>query len=126
QRAAKLFRSAIDASDDALRPIVAEAIAHLGDDEPALRKAALEVLGHAAAFRHHHLEPDVIRRVVLRARDDAWGVRAEAACALALIPDVPEPDRSEALARLLDDEEAKVREEAAAALGDVGARAALE
>lgn len=103
--------------DDAL---VEAVVATLDDDHPGLRQAALEAIGRFATFHGIDASPAVLDRAVQLTMDSSARVRAEAASTLAQIRDGEDhAPRIAALRRLLNDEEPGVRQEAAAALGDL-------
>lgn len=102
------------------RELVEAVIRVLDDEHPGLRQAALETIGRYAAFADVKVNMAVVERAIELTMDDSAKVRAEAAGALALLADdVDHPPRQYALLRLLEDGEEEVRQEAAAALGDL-------
>lgn len=100
---------------------------HVGHTHPGLRQAALEVLG-SLCDRFPQLTPKGALKAVLSRRADANPrVRAEVAGALALVEDeVDSSERRRALLELLADEDVGVREQAAAAAGDLRLAEAVE
>src|SRR5687767_14841646 len=94
-------------------------VAALDDPEPELRAAAIDALGRVAAFRQVAIDETVGKRIVDRAKDEDHRVRAEAASALAMLPAPPE-GAARALRLMLEDPHSRVRQEACAALGDIG------
>jgi HEAT repeat protein len=90
----------------------------LDDPNPVVRSAAIDALGRMAAFREAEIDGTIAKRIVDLTRDDDHRVRAEAASALAMLPEVPD-DAPRALRSLLEDPHSRVRQEACAALGDL-------
>ncbi len=110
--------------DDAL---VAAVVATLDDEHPGLRQAALEAVGRFTTFGGVEASPKVLDRAVQLTMDTHARVRAEAASTLAQIRDTEDhAPRLQALRRLLSDDEPGVRQEAAAALGDLRDRDAID
>ena len=96
--------------------------AGLSDPDPVVRRASADVLGHASEFwglRVPREDAPLFERLL---QDGSPAVRAEACAALALIrfegrePPISHPDL---LLQRIYDEDAGVRQEAAAALGDL-------
>lgn len=101
-------------------------IAALYDEHPGLRQAAMDVLGRLASERGLVVEPKVVERVITLAKDPSPRVRQEACVALAILRDDLElPGRIEVLRANLEDPVEYVRQEAAAALGDLAAKEAI-
>ncbi len=95
-------------------------LARLNDDAPRVRHAALEAVGQLAYREIIEPTAELIDTALRLTRDDIEAVRAESAVVLAILTSAPAPKKVvDALHRLLDDN-APVRREAAAALGDVG------
>jgi len=119
--------AALDRVEDLLAPEpgVGDAVlALLEDSDPELRRRALVAVGHLGHLELERFDERATARIAARGSDDDPRVRAEAAVALAL---VAEPTSSAAIAclvTLIDDAEALVRREAAAALGDCRAHSA--
>jgi HEAT repeat protein len=98
---------------------VSRAAAALDDPDPEIRAAAIDAIGRLAAFREAAIEETITKRIVDRTKDDDHRVRAEAASALAMLPAPPE-GAARAVRLLLEDPHSRVRQEACAALGDLG------
>lgn len=115
---------AIGADDE---PGLKEAItAALEEREPRLRRAALETIALTSDAKTLLFPPSVAPKILAMAHDLAIGVRAETAVALATVPAISRDDATLALLRLLRDDAMEVRQEAAAALGDVADERARE
>ncbi len=100
---------------------IERADAALGDDDPEVRCAAIELIGRLAAFREVPI-PDALAARILEHRSDAdHRVRAETAASLAMLPRAPE-GAARAIRSLLEDAHSRVRQEACAALGDLDDR----
>lgn len=125
-RADELVRAAIDGPRDRLDAVILEANRWLADPVPQRRKIGLEILGHVSAFRGYRPSADMLRNISDCARDPEPIVRGEAACTLSLVPNAPAEQRAEILLKLLDDDDSGVREEAAAAAGDLKLEGATE
>lgn len=125
-RADELVRAAIDGPRDRLDAVILEANRWLADPVPQRRKIGLEILGHVSAFRGYRPSADMLRNISDCARDPEPIVRGEAACTLSLVPNAPAEQRAQILLKLLDDDDSGVREEAAAAAGDLKLEGAAE
>lgn len=94
----------------------------LGHEHPVVRRAALDALAHQSEHAGATLPADVARRASVLVGDPDPQVRAEACASLALIAPIDDEDRDrrvQSLLTALRDPEAGVRQEAAAALGDL-------
>lgn len=101
--------------------------AALYDEHPGLRQAAMDTLARLTTERGVIVEAKVVERVVALAKDPSPRVRQEACVGLAVLRDDLEiPGRVAALEANLLDPVDYVRQEAAAALGDLGAHSAKE
>jgi HEAT repeat protein len=104
-------------------PLPADALstaaAALEDTDADVRTAAIDAIGRLSAFRRVAIDPPTVSRILDRTRDDDHRVRAEAAATLAMLEAPPE-GAGRALRMLLDDPHSRVRQEACAALGDLG------
>lgn len=125
------LRALLDAmavEDPAAEPgLVALVAARLEDEHPGIRQAAVDALGRFSALSGVLLDERIARRLVELAQDPSASVRAETAGTLALLgARRVVPGREAALHALLSDTSAKVREEAAAAVGDLKDRTAAD
>lgn len=123
---AALLHAVIRAADDELTPFISDATAWLADEAAEKRKVALEVFGHVAGFRGHRPAQSIMEKIAKLARDPAPEVRGELASTVSLIPHFPAQTREELLLELLEDERSLVQEDAAAAIGDLKIRSAIE
>ena len=107
--------------------ILSALTAALYDEHPGLRQAAMDTLARLTTERGLIVEAKVVERVVALAKDPSPRVRQEACVGLAVLRDDLEiPGRIAALEANLLDRVDYVRQEAAAARGDLGANSAKE
>lgn len=127
KRARALLDRVTGAPDAEVGDVVRAAVSYLRDEDPRVRVAALDALSRLAAFRGVELDLGIAERVLELAADPDDRVRSEAAIAIALLPEPLVGAEARALlVRLLQDASPRVRREAAAALGDVGERSAVD
>lgn len=94
-------------------------------EHPDWVRASLDVCGHRSEHFDEAAEPQVLERALLAAGSAMDGdLRAEACASLALLRPIERrgPERVAVLRNALEDEAAGVRQEACAALGDLGAK----
>ncbi len=99
--------------------------AALGDADGEMRAAALDLIGRLVTLHALTLDEALVRRILEGASDSDPRVRTEAASALAMLPEPPE-GAARTLRLLLEDPHSRVRQEACAALGDLGDHAAKD
>lgn len=135
KRADGLIRAVESASEGELRAVADQALVHLDDADPWVRRRALDALGRLAEFRGVEFDGAVRTKVLGLAADADPHVRAEVAIAIALLRQERSSLRPEAwtdtrerstLHKLLEDPSSVVRQEAAAALGDIGDASAAD
>lgn len=112
-----------DASPEARRAALGWVELRL-DDEPDLQRRALELLGYWGELRYQRVPMRVAERVRSLVTADEPEVRREACATLALLRPEERWDPSASLIDALSDPAPTVRQEAAAALGDLRASSA--
>ncbi len=102
-------------------------IQSLWDLVSTVRRAAVDVLGQLAEFRNIELPEKVLDRVLELCEDQDPQLRAESMGALVLVTEKSKASqRLAALLKGLEDTDTGVRQEAAAALGDLGEPQAID